>query len=507
MLGYSILQLSKKYAARMNLPIHLERNSSESLQDQLFEQLRVMIVTGKLKPNTRVIGTRFLAEQTGVSRTTVLLAYERLIAEGYLETRPAVGTYVCTDLPDDPIVKEEVGLSQEHILRQSSLRPPVFYGRCATLPPASEAFPFDFRDSPSVSPLLLKSWLRTSQRMLEYYSDGFMRYPPPAGLEPLRSAIADWLAARRGLAVSRDQVIVVAGCQQAYNIAGRLLLREGDRVVVENRAPTNVLHLFESMGAKLVHAPVDEEGIDVASLPDGDVTLACLTPSHQNPLGSTLSLERRGQIIEWARRSRTYLIEDDCSSEFRYQGSAPSPLLSIDPYGLVFYVGTFSKTLGAGLRQGYLIVPPEFIDTAVALKSLLDNGCPWLEQMILADFISSGEYDIHLRRLRKTYLERRDLLIDALTRQFGACHLVGTEGGTHLTWMLPAGLPPAYAICTAARQRGVFIEALPDGLADFSMTESGLMLGYSMLNDRKLHEGIEHLANVLETLKTTSLKA
>ena len=338
--------------------------------------------------------------------------------------------------------------------------------------------------------------------MLEHYGIGFANHPPPAGIESLRRGIADWLAARRGILVTPERVIIVAGSQQAYNIVGKLFLKAGETVVVENRAYMDALRLFESMGGKLTHVPVDEDGIDVSQLPEGDVALAYVTPSHQNPLGSTLSLERRQQLIEWARATKAYIIEDDSDGEFRYHGTTPMPLIALDPYGLVFYVGTFSKTLGAGLRLGYLIVPPELVDAASTIKAMLDNGCPWLEQMVLADFMNSGEYDTHLRRLRKSYLLRRDCLISALTDKFGHCNLVGTEGGTHLAWRLPEGYPSAKEVRDLALARKIRIYVLPDGPAPHPFTDqfadNRLIFGYSTLNERMIRQGVAELADILE---------
>jgi len=483
----------------MHLPIELDRERAEPLQNQLYEQLRGLIVTHRLKANSRLIATRFLAEKLGISRTTVLLAYERLISEGYLETRPAVGTFVCATLPD-LAPPPQINDNRTADLPQMALRPPLFRGRAPDQNSEEPAL-IDFWGGPDFRVFPLKIWQRITQHVLECYGKGISRPPPSAGIAPLRSAIANWLAAHRGIIVDAEQIVVVAGTQQAYNIAARLFLRRGDRVVIEAPGHTDASVLFESVGAIQHPVPVDEHGILIERLPAGATSLAYVTPSHQNPIGGTLPLDRREGLIEWARGAGAYLIEDDCDGDFRYRGMGPPSLKSLDPYGLVLYTGTFSKTLGAGLRLGFMVLPQELAPSAVAVKTLLDNGSPWLEQMVLAEFITSGEYDRHLRRVRKTYLERRDCLISALRVHFGDVHLVGVDAGTHLTWLLPPSLPSARAIQDAARLRGIGVYTVVENAAtDDSAPHYGdntLLLGYSSLELRQIRDGIAGLANAL----------
>jgi GntR family transcriptional regulator/MocR family aminotransferase len=273
-------------------------------------------------------------------------------------------------------------------------------------------------------------------------------------------------------------------------------------VVIEAPGHCEAAYLFESLGAKQYPVPVDENGILIERLPPGPTSLAYVTPSHQKPIGGTLPLERREGLIEWARAAGAYLIEDDCDGDFRYRGMGPPSLKSLDPYGLVLYTGTFTKTLGAGLRLGYLVVPPGLAATAIAVKTLLDNGSPWLEQMVLAEFIVSGEYDRHLRRVRKTYLERRDCLIAALRAHFGDVHLAGVDAGTHVAWLLPPSLPSALAIRDAARQRGIgvytVLETSPVELTGHRYADNTLLLGYSSLELRQIRDGIAGIASALQ---------
>ena len=484
----------------MHLPIELDRSLDEPLQNQLYEQLRGLILVGRLKGNTRLIATRFLAEQLGISRTTVLLAYERLISEGYLETRPAVGTYVCTELPDQPPIAPPPPDPGSEFVRQATLRPPAI---CMPPPPASfNTKPaIDFWHGPDQSIFPLRIWQRITHQILENFGRDISQPPPPPGIDPLRAAIAEWLAIHRGIVVDAEQVIVVAGRQQAYNVIARMFLRQGDPVVVEWPGDDGASCLFDSLGARLCRVPVDEHGLMVERLPEGPAVLAHVTPCHQTPLGGTLPLERREKLIQWARKAGAYIIEDDCNGDFRYRGMGPAPLKSLDPYGLVLFAGTFSRSIGAGLRVGYLVVPPELVGPASAQKALLDNGNPWLEQMVLTEFIASGEYDRHLRRVRKTYLDRRDCLLSAVRLHFGEARLGGIDAGTHVTWFLESGQPRAPLVKTLAHSQGIGVYTVcnddpPDGRRP-PFADEALILGYSSLDEQQIRAGVAGLAQLM----------
>jgi GntR family transcriptional regulator/MocR family aminotransferase len=485
----------------MFLPLQLDRSNPAALQDQLFDQLRAMIVSGKLKPNMRIIGTRFLAEQTGVSRTTVLLAYERLISEGYLETRPGVGTFVTATIPDGQVVGADPH-SNESAQRQAALRPSAFRSHLNShSEAASGRYDFSTMRSDASELLPAKTWLRGMRHIFERHSHGLAMAQPAAGLHVLRRAIVDHLAATRGLMTSPEQVIVVQGRRQACSIVAHITQRPDDHVVVECPTDEDTTAFFESRNAVLVEVPVDEDGLVTDRLPDGPACLAYVTPARQNPLGGILPMARRERLISWAREARAYIIEDDCDAAFHYRGAAPPPLAALDPYGLVFYTGSFAKTLGAGVCLGYLVVPSEFIEPALALKMMSEDGCSWLEQTLVAELITSGEYSHHLRRLRKIYLERRDCLIDALTRKFGTASLIGTQSGTQLTWLLPDAFPPARSACAMATSRGINIQSLHDlgrraNCAD-RLLERAVILGYAAISCGQIRDGIDSLADLI----------
>jgi GntR family transcriptional regulator / MocR family aminotransferase len=483
----------------MNLPLQLDRTTATPLQDQLFEQLRQLIITGKLKPNSRVIATRFLAEQVGVSRTTVLLAYERLINEGYLETRPAIGTFVCAALPEQR-TRETVRVEISDIPRQASIHPQAF-DRPLTAAPTPPQCTIDFNPEHCDSSNLLpaKVWLKGLRSVFELEPEGLAKPQPPRGVQSLRCLIVDYLAATRGVMTSPEQVIMVTGRRQALSFVAHLFQRHGDRVVLESPGDTDIAEFFRLRKASIVRVPVDERGLNTDYLPKGPVSLAYVTPARQNPLGPTMPQSRREALLAWARESEAYLIEDDTDSELRYHGTTAPPLAAIDPYGLVFYTGSFTRTLGAGLGLGYLVVPPEFAEAITAIKLMMEAVCPWLEQMVVAYLLTTGEYDHHLRRVRKIYLERRDCLIRALRDNFGDVQLMGTEVGTQLTWILPDHLPPAQAVHEVARAHGVGVgRAICDcGGSPCNRHDKALVLGYAALDPAALREGVDRLAEAL----------
>lgn len=485
----------------MNMQLQLDRSSDVPLQDQLFEQLRRMILLGQLKPNSRVIATRFLAEQIGVSRTTVLIAYERLISEGYLETRPAVGTFVSATQPEYGRL-ESGPAANSNVPRQASLRPAAFAGLSAH-PPEAEDGAIDFTPSQTErAPLLSpKLWLKGIRNVFENVGDAICNPQPPAGVPALRQVIADRLATTRGMVVTPEQVIVVDGRQQACNFVSHLFQRRGERVVVECPGDEHAALFFAARGAELAAVPVDEQGLVTDELPKGPASLAYVTPARQDPLGGTLPLARREALIEWAREACCYVIEDDGDGELRYFGSSPPPLMALDPYGLVFHVGSFFKTLGAGLGLAYLVVPPEFTAAVLAIKSFAEGGRQWLEQMVIADLLASGQYDHHLRRLRKQNLLRRDCLIEALRSHFGSIRLIGTDVGTQLTWLLPDEFPAAGVLCDIARAHGVILKSASPGLSAQNLKcrlhDRALLLEYANIPIENLRHGIARLAQAI----------
>lgn len=485
----------------MQIPVQLIPGEKNTLQNQLFAQVRRLILDGRLPPGQAMPATRELSEQLQVSRNTVLIAYERLIAEGYLEARPAVGTFVSSHLPEDSL-----------LLRTSQV--PSVNTQAAGVPPKSLRFrgrrhnvynaedrhlTIDFKvGRPDPLSFPAKIWRRLTLRHLDHGEGHLTEYSDPAGLPRLRQAIAEHLGPARGIATRAENIIITAGTQEALNIIARLFLAAGTRAVMEHPGYQGAAYLFESYEAELIPVPVDRDGLIVDKLPDDGACIAYLTPSHQYPLGSTLTLQRRLQLLEWAHQHDVFLVEDDYDSDFRHHGSPLTALKGLDRFGHVIYLGTFSKSIGASLRLGYMVLPDSLVTPAVAAKTLLNNGQPWLEQAVLADFISSGGFANHLRRIRQTYLQRRDCLINALSDHLDEVRIEGLEGGMHVACYLPPHLPDASELERRAFERGVGIYSLTSGASfvtpEYADRERIVMLGYSSISERCIREGIAQVA-------------
>lgn len=416
----------------MQLPIALSETARSTLQDQLFEQIRTMILDGHLKAEDPLPATRELSAQVGVSRNTAILAYERLISEGYIYTRPHVGTFVAPEIPEHALNVlrngNAIGSVEEPAIRR--IWPTVRLRDAHQLvSPHRENLKLDYwpgRPDPTSFPT--KIWSRHIWRRLQSAGGTLTEYGDPAGLHELRQAIADHLGPARGIIAEPDQVIIVGGCQDGFNLAAQLLIEEGSTAIVENPCYQGAAFVLKSYGATLWPHPVDRDGIDVSKLPEFPGAVAYVTPSHQYPMGATLSLPRRIKLLSWAAETGAYVIEDDYDSDFRFTGSPLTALKGLDRRDRVLYLGTFSKCMGPGLRLGYLVVPAPLKEAAKRLKALMNNGQGWLEQAAMADFMGSGDFQRHLRRVRLVYLEKRDALISTLKLHFGAGQLSGIDG-------------------------------------------------------------------------------
>jgi len=489
----------------MQLPLRLDPKSAQTLQTQIYEQIRHLILASRLKPGAQVPATRALAAELGVSRNTVLLTYDRLMAEGYLETRPAAGTFVNSELPDDAIhILKQPAPAERGSAQQGNPVRLAFKGRAQTVVnPDRGRVSIDFWvGRPDRSQFPSNFWRRSMLQHLRSAGANLTEYGEPTGLIKLRQAIADYLGPARGIKATADQVIVVSGIQQALNIVARLLVRNGSPVVTECPCYQGAAFVFESYGARLISVDVDADGLNASVLPRRRVALAYVTPSHQFPLGTTLSLERRLRLLDWARRSRAFIVEDDYDSDFRHHRAPLMALKGLDQDDCVVYLGTFSKAIGAGLRIGYMVVPRQLVGPAAAVKALLDNGHAWLDQAILADFVASGAYDTHLRRIRKIYLARRDCLIESLKQSFKEVSLSGLEGGMHLAWHVPEPYPLAREIHRRAKLRGVGVYPLEMAAAyDYGRYEPAgrtLILGYTALTEDLIERGVALIAASLE---------
>lgn len=487
----------------MQLPIAVRLSAEEHLQQQIARQITTLIGSGLLQPGDRLPSTRTLSAQLGVARNTVMLAYQVLAQEGFIETMGKGGTRVCSILPRTYLNARK---RQHATLSSVERTPEPAHGEplrnAGLFDPWRNHLKLDFRvGRPDRTLFPHRAWKRIVEQRLNGAARGLTEYGDPQGIPELRKAIAHHVRISRGISCTFEQIVVVAGVQQGLNLVARMLLKPGSAVVMENPTYASAAHLFVSYGASLIGCDVNEEGLDARDLPREGARLAYVTPSHQFPLGPTMSLETRVRLLEWARQTGSFIVEDDYDGDFRYQGSPLMALAALDHDERVIYLATFSKSLGAGLRLGYVVVPPSLVPQARAIKDLMDHGHSWLEQTVLADFLTSGAFDKQLRRIRLIYLERRNRILAELKRHFGEADIAGIEGGMHLTWYLSNAVPPAHILQRALLAKRVGVYSLMDGpafmLRPFKRWDRVMLLGYPSLEPAKIAEAIEIVAQHL----------
>jgi GntR family transcriptional regulator/MocR family aminotransferase len=478
------------------------------VQERVYQALRRDILEGRFAPGQRLPSTRALARALRVSRTTAILAYEQLAAEGYVESRQASGTFVSRTLPTSaatpatspPIISTEARASAR-AERLSRWGERLLAAR-SSLPPAGQrALPYDFRPGqPDWSAFPRALWQRLVSRRWAAASAELASYGDPAGYRPLREAIAAHLARSRGVRCDADQVVVVNGSQQAADLLARIWLDPGDAAAVEDPGYPEAALALRASGVFVLPTPVDGEGLQVERLPrPGEPQaprLVYVTPSHQFPTGTVMSLRRRLALLEWASERGALLVEDDYDSEFRYEGRPLESLQGLDQAGVVAYVGSFSTALFPPLRVGYAVLPRRLLEPFVAAKSLADRQTATLDQQVLADFLRGGHYLRHLRAMGRLYRARRDALLAALGQSLGDLVEPGGAGaGLHLVAWLSPGLDER-RIADAALDQGVAV--YPIGHFALGLpTRSGLLMGFAALQPATIRAGVERLAAIV----------
>lgn len=482
------------------------RGSSAStvghLNRHLYERLRNQILSGHFGPGAKLPSTRTLVANLGVSRNTVIKAFEQLAAEGYIRGRSGSGTYVASELPDNltriRVGKISVNGGEKRSSLRFSLRSRTITHRSA-LPfaagrpirpfqpgiPALDAFPFDVWTK-----LVHRQWKRLHPQMLGYGG--------PAGFTPLRNAICSYLTLSRGVQCQPEQVIVVSGIQQALHVAATVLLNPGDPVWIEEPGYFAAQAAFEAASVKMIPIGVDADGLDVSAGISSSprARLVYTTPANQFPSGATMSISRRLELLRWAAKSGAWILEDDYDGEFRYSSRPLPALQSLDRKGSVIYLGTFSKVLFPALRLGYMVVPTSILDRMLTAKFATDWQSPTIDQAIVAEFIDEGHLMRHVRKMRSLYLERLEALMDGARSELaGLVTIARPDAGMHVVASLPVGIDDR-AVAIAVNERGVSNH--PMSLCYLGRKRiSGLILGYAAYSPEQIKHGCRQLAAAL----------
>jgi GntR family transcriptional regulator/MocR family aminotransferase len=455
----------------------LDRSAVKPLYRQLCDGFREAIVDRRLRGGQRLPSTRTLAAALGISRIPVLNAFEQLLAEGYFESRVGSGTFVSSTLPHEAVSRPRPGT-------QAKPRPPgprpIAARPAAVLRTAPEPWLKGFGafrlSEPALDHFPFPIWSRLVARHSRRRTG--LNYGSPMGDLALREALAAYLRTARAVRCEAEQILVVSGSQQALEITARVLLDPGQPVWVEEPGYGGARDALAMAGARLVPVAVDEEGLDVAAgvRAARHARAAVVTPSHQYPLGATMSASRRLQLLDWAQSTGAWIVEDDYDSEYRYESQPVGALQGVDRDGRVIYIGTFSKVLFPALRVGYLVVPADLVGRFAAVREAMDICPPALTPAVLADFIAEGHFARHLRRTSLLYRERRTALVEGLERSLGArLQVVGAEAGIHLV-----------ALSHRPGDRGISERAAREGLWAMPLSacylgeprQHGFVLGY-----------------------------
>jgi GntR family transcriptional regulator / MocR family aminotransferase len=468
-------------------------NGREALSRQIYLWFRQAILRRMMSSAERLPSTRELAEQLHVSRTVVVLAYEQLLAEGFVVGRAGSGTYVADVLAAG---RTRSGASRVRVRLSRYGRAVGAAAKINFLGNRSPQLRYDFaygRSDVEVFPF--EMWRRMLLRNARKASIRALDYGPTGGSVALREAISVHLRRSRAVICDPSQVIVVSGSQQALDLVARVLIDRGDRIAVEDPCYQGTREVLRTAGARILPITVDRDGLNPAKLPE-DTRMVFVTPSHQFPTGAILSLPRRLSLVDWARRMDTLVVEDDYDGEYRYEDQSLQSLQGLDAEGRVIYIGTFSRTIFSSLRIGYLVVPKPLISVFTSAKWLCDRHTATLEQETLAEFIASGLYERHLRRVRRRNAARRAALRDAIAKYLGErVEVTGFGAGAHVALWPSSRLSEAGVIARAA-SLGVAVY----GISPYFLTpppRKGLLLGYSRMKEADIREGVRRLSEAL----------
>jgi|SRR5215469_4868793 len=474
-----------KYASSLQLTLQ-QRLPHVTLTRWLYSELRGAILDGRLQAGARLPATRDFALQYSVSRGTVVTVFEQLEAEGYLVGRVGAGTWINERLSQD-VLRKRSSRSQVRKL------PAPILG----LPTSQPARPFRAYE-PALNEFPSDVWAQVAGRRLRRASPSLLGGGDPRGYAPLREAVAAHLGSSRGAICSADNVVILSGVQQGLDLLARILVKPGEPVGMEDPGYFGAAAAFRNAGARIIPIPVDEYGLVVAKCALLNRARAVyVTPAHQFPLGTTLSLERRLALLAWARAARAFVIEDDYDSEFRFEGKPIPALQALDKCGSVILLGSFSKVLFPALRLGYMVVPAELLDRVLSLRIAIDFFPSNLNQAILCDFIAEGHFGRHIRRMREVYATRLAALQDAARKYLaGLMEVSPIQAGLSTTGFLHNGMSSRRAE-KFALERGIEVLGLHRFTLGATYDVEGLLLGFAAFTEGQIRNGVATLARVL----------
>jgi GntR family transcriptional regulator / MocR family aminotransferase len=488
----------KRISASFLPPIALDVNGTLPMYRQLYEWFRRAIVAGQLKPGQRVPSTRNLAAELKISRIPVSSAYEQLGAEGYLETFVGAGTCVVRSIPADAL-EPAFGKMRDAARRVSKSKAPrLVSGRMALFRLPAQTWSnklVAFRvNLPALEHFPSGVWSKLLNRHARRPTRQSMAYGDAMGYMPLREAIAEYLGAARAVRCKPSQILVTTGSQQCLQLSAQVLLDANAPVWIEEPGYPGARQALIMAGAQLVPVPVDHEGLNVPEgiRRGGDARAVYITPSHQYPLGVTMTATRRMLLLNWAARSGAWIIEDDYDSEYRLGGRPIPSLQGLDTGQRVIYIGTFSKVMFPALRLGYMVVPEDLVDAFSAAREATDQFSSTLYQAVMTDFIREGHFARHIRKMRMLYVERRTALVEGIQSQMsGKLEVIGAEAGMHLVALLPAGVSD---VALSKKAAEVGISAMPLSACYLKPpVRGGLILGYGGTDARQIRDGIRKL--------------
>ncbi|HEV3331726.1 MAG TPA: PLP-dependent aminotransferase family protein [Bryobacteraceae bacterium] len=479
--------------------IAVDRRGEKPLHRQIYDAFRTMILERRLQPGQQIPSTRALADDLRISRIPVLSAYAQLLAEGYIESRSGAGTFVTNSLSDQFLSARPAVVSVAKHPASGAI------SRASRLLPVEGTEWFRGSGAFSVGQIAYDHFpFRVWSDLVTYHARrvraSSMNYSDPMGSEDFREVIATYLRTARAVNCDASQIMVVSGSQHALDLSARVLLDPDTPVWVEEPGYEFLRHTLTMSGCRLVPVPVDGEGLDVTA---GiklcrDARVAYVTPSHQYPLGATMSVGRRLQLLEWAHSCDSWIVEDDYDSEYRYESMPVASMQGLDPGSRVIYIGTFSKTLFPSLRLGYIVIPPALVSRFQAVRQSNDLCPSHLYQAALADFISAGHFARHIRKTRQLYAERRNALAQALRKEFGSeIEILGAEAGMHLVVTLPPGMSDR-TISARAAQEQLWLWPLSAAYAGKNVRQ-GFILGFGGTKADEMSHQVRRLRKAMRT--------